>query len=145
MRYLLWVLIYFCFLPLALAQDDEVGIGETIQISTHLHSFVGKPSWLLIIRDVDTGNVYPYLYDIRRGDNYWVANTFSEHYLITVSQMQMVTFRSRTDNYRNYKIDNFCFLESNGRIIRNQSLSIVITGDLSPNENTYICNASYYR
>ena len=120
----------------AFAQSQEDGIGQTIQITTQLHSFVGNPSWLLIIRDLDNDENIPYLYDFRKGDNYWLALTYGHHYLITVSSMKF-------DPYAR-KINNFCHLESNGRIARGESLYITINGDLSPNTNTFTCHVLRY-
>jgi len=53
------------------AQDND-GLGQIIQIHTRFHSFVGKPSWLLIIRDLDHNENIPYFYEIKRGDNFWL-------------------------------------------------------------------------
>lgn len=123
--------------PATYAQPGEDGLGQTIQIYTRLHSFVGKPSWLLIIRDLDNNQNIPYLYDITRGDNFWLAFTYGRNYLITVSNLKF-------DPYMR-KINNFCNLESNGAIIRGESLYITINGDLSANTNTYTCNVMRFK
>ena len=60
---------------------------ETLQIYTHFQTFVGKPTWLLIIRDVETGLVSPYIFDIRNNDNFWLAFTFGHHYKVTTSKL----------------------------------------------------------
>jgi len=120
------------------------GLGQTIQIQTHLRSFIGKPIWTLIIRDLDHGQNIPYVFDFTRGDDHWVALTFSRNYLITASKLQIVTPYSRFDLYKNYRISNFCNLESMGRIIRGRSMTVQISGDLSPNSNDYTCSASSY-
>src|SRR5690349_5971957 len=86
------------------------GVGQTIQINTRLHSFVGKPSWLLMIRDIDHDQNIPYVYDISRGDNFWMAFTYGHNYLITASTLQFAPYRS--DPYRVKVIHNFCNLES---------------------------------
>lgn len=137
--------------PISLAHpNDDAGLegidgfGQTIQIHTRLHSFIGKPSWTLIIRDLDNGQNLPYLFDLSRGDNHWVVFTYSRNYLITASRMQIETFRSRWNRYKNYRMANFCNLESNGRIIRGKSMYITIEGDLSPYANTFTCNVSSY-
>jgi len=126
------------------AQDDDDGMGQTVQIYTYLHSFVGKPSWLLIIRDLDHNQNIPYLFDMTKGDNYWVAPTYSRNYLITVSNLQMETYRSRYNTFKLYTIPNFCHLESNGRIIRGESIYVTIQGDLSPNTSSYDCHIAKY-
>src|SRR3990167_5866017 len=94
---------------------DPDDFGQTIQIYTQLKSFVGKPSWLLMIRDVDHGQNIPYMYDFEKGDNFWLAFTFGRNYLITASRLVF-------NPYNRKKINNFCGLESEGQIIRGQSL-----------------------
>lgn len=123
------------------AQFDD-GLGQTVKIYTRLHSFTGKPSWLLIIRDVDHNQNIPYVYDIRRGNNFWFAFTFGRNYLISVSNMQFSPYKR--DPFRSKRTNNFCNIESNGRIIHGKSMTIMITGELSPNSNTYTCHVSTY-
>jgi hypothetical protein len=118
------------------AQGND-GLGQTIQIYARFRSVVGKPQWLLVIRDIDRGQVIPYLFDVTEGDNFWVALTYSRNYLITASSMQFEPYKRR-------HIHDFCHLESNGRIIRGQSLYVTINGRLSPNTDTFCCRVSQY-
>lgn len=130
------------------AQPEEGGFGQTIQIHTRIHSFTGRPSWLLIVRDVDHEQNIPYIFDFRSGSNYWVALTYGRNYLITVSELQFSPYRKnpyKTNPYTSAKINNFCQLESGGRIRRGESLYITIDGDLTPYSNTYRCHVSSYR
>ena len=124
------------------SRDD--GLGQTIQIYTRFHSFVGKPSWLLMIRDLDHGQNIPYLYDIRKGNNFWLAFTYSRNYLISVSNLQIETYKSRFNKFKLYKIHDFCNLESDGRIIKGESMYITIEGNLTPNTGTFTCHVSKY-
>lgn len=140
-----WILFLLCQASLCYARPDSDELGQVIQIHTRFHSFVGKPTWLLVIRDLDNNQTIPYLYDIKRGDNTFLALTYSRHYLITASRLQIETYRSRYNEYHQYRINNFCHLESNGRIIRGESLSITINGDLSPDSNTYSCHVLRFR
>lgn len=117
------------------AQPQD-GFGQTIEINTRLHSYLGKPTWLLIIRDVDHGQNIPYMYDFRKGTNFWLALTYSDNYLITVSELVFNPYQK--------KVKNFCNLESMGRIQRGTSLRIFIDGDLSPHTDTYHCNVLKY-
>src|SRR5258707_511785 len=94
-------------LSLAHADDD---FGQMIEINTNFHSFIGKPSWLIMIRDVDHNENFPYLFDIKRGENYWVAPTHSRNYLITASTLKINTYQSRTNIFKQYQIRNFCNL-----------------------------------
>lgn len=137
----IWLVIIGLF-TMSSTHADENPLGQTIQIKTRFHSFVGKPSWLLVIRDVDNGIVYPYLYDITRGEDFFLAYTYSRNYLITVSRLQFSPYR--TDPYRSKKIENFCNLQSNGRIVRGQSIIINISGNLTPNTNTFTCHVLKY-
>jgi hypothetical protein len=130
---------------LAYAQGGEDGLGQTIQITTRFSSFVGKPSWLFIIRDLDHDQNIPYFFEIKRGDNFWLAFTYSRNYLISVSNMQIETYQSRYNKFKNYKISNFCHLESNGHILKGESVFVTIGGDLTPNSDTYTCHVSKYK
>jgi hypothetical protein len=118
--------------------QPEDGVGQTIQINTRLQSFIGRPSWLLMIRDIDHNQTIPYVYDISRGDNFWLAFTYGHNYLITASTLQFAPYKANP--YRTKVIHNFCNLESHGRIARGESLQVIITGDLSPNTDSYSCN-----
>lgn len=144
----LWIIFSLTLLlsgASAYAQSDEdEGLGQVIQIHTQLHSFVGKPIWSLIIRDLDHNQNIPYLFDFRTGGNQWVAFTYSRNYLITVSRLQIETYRARYNRYKNIRINDFCNLESDGRIIRGRSMTITIRGDLSPYSDSYTCDVSSY-
>lgn len=126
------------------AQTDDNSLGQIIQINTRLHSFVGRPIWTLIIRDIDHNQNIPYLFDFTRGGNHWIALTYGRNYLITASRLQIETYRSRYNQYKNYRMQNFCNLESNGRINRGESMYITIEGDLSPYANSYTCHVSTF-
>lgn len=147
-KYIVSILITLCSLLMnvnALAEMLPDGFGQLIHIETHLHSFVGLPSWLIIIRDIDHNQVIPYLYDIRRGDNNWIALTYGKHYLITVSKIQAETYQSRYNKYKPYHINNFCHLESNGRIIRGESMRVIVEGNLAPYGNDIRCTVIRFK
>lgn len=129
--------ILFIFITNSYAESS---IGQTIQIYTRLQSFLGKPTWLLIIRDVDHNRTIPYLFNIRKGQNFWLALTYGRNYLITASRLQISTYEYSGNRFKKYIVHNFCNLESMGRIIRGDSIRIDISGYLSPNSNTYTCN-----
>lgn len=141
-RVLIFCLALFILTCSCYAEESNEGLGQTIQIYTRLHSFVGKPSWLLIIRDVDNNQNIPYLFDLKRGTNFWVAFTYGRNYLITVSELQFSPYRR--DPYHVKKIKNFCQLESVGHIIRGKSLYITIKGELTPNTDTFSCYVTRY-
>lgn len=136
------VLIAILFLHASNCFADDDGLGQSLQIYTRLQRFVGVPSWLLIIRDVDKNQNIPYIFDFKTGNNFWVAFTYSRNYLITVSELQFSPYRR--DPYYTKKIKNFCQLESNGQIIRGKSFYITINGNLTPNTDTFTCHVSKY-
>ena len=128
------------------AQGD--GVGQIIQINTRFRSFVGRPSWLLIIRDLDHDQNIPYVFDVNRGQNTWTAVTYSHNYLISVSNLQFSPYHNypnRMYPYTSAKINNFCHLESNGHIYRNESIYVTLSGNLTPNTNTYTCHVSRHK
>jgi hypothetical protein len=118
--------------------------GQNIQIHTQLSAVVGKPRWLLIIRDIDHQQMIPYVFEVQKKDNFWVAATQGKHYLITVSQLQIETYQSSSNRFKKFKTNNFCSLESNGRIHRGDSITVNITGKLSPRPETYHCQINIY-
>ncbi len=128
----------------AYPQDANPGMGNVIQINTNLRSFVGKPSWLLMIRDVDDNENMPYIFDFTSSNTQWMAFTQGQNYLIVSSTLQFSVYRPHDNTYRTYFIHNFCNLESQGRIQHNTGVSIWLTGDLWPNEDSYHCQVMRY-
>jgi hypothetical protein len=125
------VLSMFLASPLALADNP---LGQVIQISTQFRAFVGKPTWLLIVRDVDTGLVSPYVFDIRNNENYWVAFTYGHNYRITVSNLKFGTYG---------QVSNFCGLEN--VILSASSMFMTLTGVLTPDPKTIKCYVHKYK
>ncbi|TAK72923.1 MAG: hypothetical protein EPO11_09400 [Gammaproteobacteria bacterium] len=117
---------------------------QTIQIYTRFQSFKGKPSLLLILRDVDHNQNIPYLFDVTRGDDFWLALSFSDRYLVQASTLKIRVYQPRSNTYKSYTIRDFCHLESRGQILRGESLYVTIDGDLTPNADTYTCHVSRY-
>lgn len=108
--------------------------GQTVQINTHFRGIMGKPVWLLVLRDVDSGVVTPYMYDIKNDDNFWLALSFGRNYIITASTLKFGPFAI---------IHNFCHLE-NG-ILSGQSMTVNISGDLTPASVTSKCRVLKYK
>lgn len=109
-------------------------MGQAIQIYTQFKYFVGKPTWVLIIRDVDTGLVIPYIFDIRNNENYWVAFTYGHNYRITSSNLKFGTYA---------EISNFCGLEDG--ILSGTSMYMTLTGVLTPDVKTSKCFVHQYK
>lgn len=126
-----WSFLLLCLSLHSVTHAD--GLGETLQINTHFNSIAGKPTWLLIVRDVTNGQVLPYLFDIRNQDNYWIAFTVGHAYRITRSALTFGTYAS---------ISNFCHLEDG--IITGRSMFITLTGDLTPIAKSSHCQITSY-
>lgn len=117
----------------AYAQDNP--FGQTFQINTRLNSFVGKPSWLIIVRDVNSGQVLPFLYNIDSTTNFWLGFTFAHAYQVITSELEF--------GPPNATIHNYCHLE-NG-ILDRESFTVTLTGDLTPNRGTSHCHVFKYK
>jgi len=139
------LLMLMCLTTPNFAQSDDTPLGQTIEINTHFHSFMGKPIWSLIIRDVDHNQNVPHIFPITRGDNHWLIFTYARHYMIMASNMQIETYQSRYNKYKNSRLKNVCQLESHGRISRGESMVVTVEGDLSPYEDSIHCNVITYR
>ena len=136
-------LFYSILTPMVYAMPDDGG-GQIIQIYTRFNSFIGRPSWLLVIRDVDHDENMPYVFDIDKENNFWVALTRGRKYLILISNLQISTYKSHLNRFQKFRINNFCGLESRGRIIRGESMTITIEGDLTRHPDTVNCYVSRY-
>ncbi len=119
------------FLPIANAQDS---LGQTIQVDTRFSAIVGKPTWTLIVREVETGKVLPYIFDIKKTDNFWIAFTAGRSYRITASYLKFGPYA---------QIKNFCHLE-NG-IISGESIQVILRGALTPSPTDFSCHVSKYK
>ncbi len=128
---LCWLTISLMVSMIPIAAADMS--GQTIQINTNFRSITGKPVWLLILRDTDTGVVKPYIYDIRTNNNSWLVMSPGNHYIITASTLKFGPFAIT---------HNFCHLEDSA--LAGKSMSINITGDLTPSSKTYKCRILKY-
>jgi len=127
-------LLNTCLLSVFPAHAEPNPFGQVVQINTRLQSVVDKPTWLLIVRNVDTGLVLPYVFDFKNSDeNFWLALTYSRSYRITASSLK----------FGSYTINNFCHLE--GGIISGESVSVRLTGNLTPDPRTSQCYVSQYK
>jgi len=135
MRWKKLVFTLVIILTASLSQAQPANpFGQVIQIYTHFdREIVGKPTWVLILRDVDTGQVLPYLYDVRDQDNFWIALSFGRNYRIVESLMKFYP--------SGRKIKNFCGIEDG--ILKERSLYITLTGRLSANRYSSNCQVMY--
>lgn len=107
--------------------------GQTLQINTWFRSIAGKPTWLIIIRDIENNEAKPYLFDISQHENYWVLLNKGHTYRVTSSRLTFGPFAA---------INNFCGLQ-NGTLT-NTSMFITITGDLTPDPASSVCRITKY-
>jgi hypothetical protein len=113
--------------------DNSQFINQTIQINTRLNTYYGNPTWLLILKDEESQRVFPYIFDFYNPTNFWIASSFARKYRVTVSKVSFGPFA---------EIKNFCHLEN--RSMSGESLTVTLTGKLSPVRNTYQCNVMRY-
>ncbi|MDX1901578.1 MAG: hypothetical protein SFW66_06190 [Gammaproteobacteria bacterium] len=111
--------------------------GDTtpvIQIDSYFRnpSIANNPSWLLILRDEETGTVTPQLFEFTKPSAAWVVFAPGHMYRVTASEL---SFNAHT------KINNFCQLQDG--ILAGQSMWIRLSGTFSP--QTIICHISKYR
>ena len=125
---LLFLLLFMCHT----AYSNQL-IQQTVQIYTHFKSILGQPTWLVILRDAESGQILPYQFDIKNNDNFWLAFASERSYRITVSRLKFGNFAA---------INNFCGLE-NG-ILSGKSLFITLTGDLTPDAASSKCTIMKY-
>ena len=109
-------------------------IAQTLQINTHFRHVTGNPVWLIELRDVDSGVVTPYMFDIKNDDNFWLALNYGRNYVVTASTLKFGPFAV---------IHNFCHLQ-NG-VLSGKSMIITLSGDLTPSPVTFNCHVLKYQ
>jgi hypothetical protein len=119
-----------CLLSLSspLFADNEV--AQTLTIYTHFKSIVGNPSWLIELRDAESGLVLPYLFEIHENKNYWLAFSKEHSYRVVASVLKFGPYVT---------INNFCGIE-NG-ILKGKSMYIHVTGIIAPDLRRTKCRA----
>jgi hypothetical protein len=112
----------------------ENPFGQTIQINTHFDSLKGNPTWLLMIRNIQTGEILPYLYEIKNFDNFWIALSYGRDYRIVASKLQFESSKS---------IANFCHLEDG--VLSGKSYVVRLSGNLKPGGRDYECHTIKFK
>jgi hypothetical protein len=115
------------------AQDNP--LGQTFQINTRLDSYVGKPAWVIIVKDVATGQVVPYFFPIYEQDHFWINFTFTNAFRVILSELQF--------GPPDVTIKNFCHLQDG--ILDRESLIISLTGKLTPDRSTSFCSVQRFK
>jgi hypothetical protein len=109
-------------------------MGQNLQINTHFRNILGKPTWLLILRDIDNNQVLPYIYDIEEKNNFWIAFTYGHTYQVTASTIRFLS---------GAEFANFCNLEHN--IFHDQSMFVTVSGDLTWNRQKSVCRVRKFK
>lgn len=113
------------FLPSTFAAADS---SQTIKIRTDFTKMSKPASWLIIVKDVDSPAVYPYLFDLTKEANTIVIFTNARNYRV----ISVVQFP-----HAHRQISNYCLPQA---IISDLSLEVTVKGDLSPNRATSDCS-----
>jgi len=118
--------------------------AHSIQISADIHSVTSKSILTLIIRDIDRNINIPYVFDFTIGHQYWVVPIPSGNYFVKAAQLQIAKYQPSCNSYKNIRLDNFCNIESHGRILKGKSMQVFIEGDLTPNTSRLKCHANTF-
>lgn len=123
----LW-LLSICLLIASPLYAQFVTIKHLLEIHTRLSYVEGEPTWLIEIRDMKSGRVLPYIFDFKEYDNSWIAFSGDRAYRVIASNLKFGPGMT---------ITNFCGIEDG--IIEGKSLSITLTGALTPYPPTSRC------
>jgi hypothetical protein len=121
-----WGLLTLC--SLLCTSSLYAQAAQTLTIYTHFKEIVGNPSWLLVLRDMNSGEVLPYLFDIKHEDNFWLAFSKEHAYRVTASVLKFPPYAT---------INNFCGLQDG--VLKGKSMYITLKGTISPDPRTSKC------
>ncbi len=110
--------------------------GNHIHILTHLKSitdFRTAPQWVITLRDDKNGQVFNYLYEIKKLNNEWYAGNLSHNVRVTSSTVYWENHATQT---------NFCSLE--GEKLNQTELYVNISGDLTSTGDNVKCQKSAF-
>lgn len=128
----IWIVSLFLFLAPTYAQFDQ-SIKHIIEIHTQLYAIVGKPTWLIVLRDVDSGRILTFMYDFIIYDNNWIAYSKNRKYRIVSSSLKFGP---------DQVINNFCGIQDG--ILEGKSMYITLTGAITPDPATAKCHVLKY-
>lgn len=109
-------------------------IAQTLSIYTDFKCIVGKPTWVVELRDIESGQVLPYLFDILDNKNYWLAFSKEHSYRVVASVLKFGPYKT---------INNFCGLES--CILTGKSMYINVSGIISPDMRQTKCKVIKFK
>lgn len=131
----IWFFSFFFLIATTHALADAFGppIRHVLEIKTKLSDIVGQPTWLIIIRDMDTGRLNTFIYDFRLPDNQWIAYSKGRKFRIINSSLKFGP---------GVTIYNFCNIEDG--ILDQTSMYITLTGAITPDPYTTRCKVLKY-
>jgi hypothetical protein len=109
------------FILLTSLAHAEGKVAQTLSITTHFKSIVGNPVWLLELRDAESGQVLPYIFDIKNQNNFWMAFSKERSYRVKASVLKFGSY---------VRVNNFCYLEDG--VLTGKSMYISLTGTIAP-------------
>lgn len=127
----LWIIACACCLSLS------AFAYPSLTIHANLQAFVGAPTWTVILRDLEHNQNIPFVLDFTNPSHFWTLHASSHNYLV---QSSTLTFNK--PNMR--PIYNFCSLESDGKILRGKSITVQLSGRLSPRKADFKCQTSFF-
>jgi len=99
-----------------------------IQIEGQLKEIKANPSWFILLRNVDTGSIVPWMLDLQGPFVHWSVFPEGHDYQIIASEMR---FNDNT------VLHNVCDIEDG--IVSGRSLQITLKGQLTPTSDTFDC------
>lgn len=121
----------FFLSPLAQAQLEQ--IKHIIEIHTKLTSIVGRPTWLIVLRDMNSGHILTFMYDFILYENDWVAYSKNRKYRVVSSSLKFGP---------DIVINNFCGIQDG--ILEGTSMYITLIGAITPDPTTAKCKVLKY-
>lgn len=119
-------ILAFCIL---LGHEAEALPRNTISMGTQLSQIDDYPTWLIELRNFETGSLVPWQYNFQKyANNQWIVIPEGAEYQITASEIH---FLNGAVFY------NVCDLEH--RTFLHQSIALDLSGQLTPESATLLC------
>lgn len=129
------MILFFIFLLFSSSSvNAQNTIAQTLTIYTNFKSIVGKPTWMVELRDIESGLVLPYLFEIRENKNYWLAFSKEHSYRVVASVLKFGPYAT---------INNFCGIEDG--ILTGKSMYIRVSGTISPDLRRTKCQVIKFK
>ena len=128
-----WELVWAVMLLLTPFTASHADVSQIIQIHTRFTKVWDTASWLVIVHDLDSSGVYPYVFDLVDADNFFLIYTNARNYrLDSVLQFDL----------SQQKFHHFCLPTQN---ITGKSLIVYLRGNLTADPATLDCNITQFK